>query len=173
MSGKIRYAGQPVGLLVARTKYAAFEARSSVIVTYDNERKPIVDIRDAVKAGVHCKDVHDDDINLSVPCRGLDTETTKKLLMNIKKTAKDRKTDTNVNSKTDNVKDGLLKVKGELYTDRQYHFHMETQICICVPRENGMDVYSATQHMNGVQAVIAEVLKVPCNRLLKNFLNNI
>lgn len=47
----------------------------------------------------------------------------------------------------------------------QYHFHMETQQCVCVPTEDGMDVYSSTQRIDNVQVAISEMLKVKANSL--------
>lgn len=146
---------------MARNKYTAFQARSEIRVSYQDSRKPVVSLRDAVKNSSLCKDLlSSDDINLAMPCRGFDSKTTKKLLMNVKKSLPARAT---VADKK--VQDGMIQVKGEFYSDRQYHFHMENQICICVPRENGMDVFSSTQHMDSTQAAIATALNVPCNRL--------
>lgn len=46
----------------------------------------------------------------------------------------------------------------------QYHMHMETQQCVCVPTEDGMDIYSSTQWVDNVHVAVAEVLNVPQNR---------
>jgi xanthine dehydrogenase molybdopterin-binding subunit B len=54
-------------------------------------------------------------------------------------------------------------IKGEFAMGGQYHFQMETQIAICHPREDGLDVYSATQWIDLVQASIASALKIPNN----------
>ena len=67
-------------------------------------------------------------------------------------------------------------IKGEFEIGSQYHFQMEPQTTICIPREDGMDVYCATQWMDQVQACIASMLSVSNNRwhistnLLKRFL---
>lgn len=149
--------------MVATDRYTAYQARSKIIVTYENTKTPVLDIRQAVKTRVMCKDLkNDDNINLTFPCRGLDAETSKQVLRNIKKQGHERKYG-NKQEKDNPVAD-LIHVKGEFYMDRQYHFHMETQVCVCVPRENGMDVYSATQHMDSVQAAISGALRVPCSR---------
>ncbi|CAL8110873.1 unnamed protein product [Orchesella dallaii] len=60
-------------------------------------------------------------------------------------------------------KEKVLHVKGEFQTHGQYHFHMETQICLCVPTEDGMIVHSATQWMDIVQAAVASCLNIPNN----------
>ena len=40
----------------------------------------------------------------------------------------------------------------------QYYMHMETQQCVCVPTEDGMDIYSSTQWVDNVHVAVAEVL---------------
>lgn len=47
----------------------------------------------------------------------------------------------------------------------QYHYHMETQQCLCVPCEDGMDIFSSSQWSDTVQVSVAEVLNVPENSL--------
>lgn len=54
-------------------------------------------------------------------------------------------------------------VKGEFAMGGQYHFQMETQIAICHPKEDGMDVYSSTQWVDLIQASVAAALNIPNN----------
>nr|CAD7197904.1 unnamed protein product [Timema douglasi] len=56
-------------------------------------------------------------------------------------------------------------IKGSFDLGSQYHYTMETQTCLCVPIEDGMDVYPATQWMDLVQVAISEALNIPENRI--------
>ncbi|XP_035716520.1 indole-3-acetaldehyde oxidase [Folsomia candida] len=56
---------------------------------------------------------------------------------------------------------GTQTIKGEFRVGSQYHMSMETQSCICVPREDGMDVFCATQYPDLVQSVVASAIGVP------------
>lgn len=47
----------------------------------------------------------------------------------------------------------------------QYHYHMETQQCLCVPSEEGMDIYSSSQWSDTSQIAVSELLNVPENSL--------
>jgi xanthine dehydrogenase/oxidase len=58
----------------------------------------------------------------------------------------------------------MQTIKGEFRIGGQYHMYMETMTCICVPVEDGMDVYSATQCMDNVQLAVAVALGIPNNR---------
>ncbi|CAH3170659.1 unnamed protein product [Porites lobata] len=52
-------------------------------------------------------------------------------------------------------------VQGSIYTGHQYHFHMETQVALCVLQEDGMTVHSATQGVDCTQAAVAQTLNFP------------
>jgi len=46
----------------------------------------------------------------------------------------------------------------------QYHYTMETQSCVCIPAEDGMNVYPTSQWMDLIQVSIANCLNVQNNR---------
>uniref|UniRef100_A0AAG5D729 FAD-binding PCMH-type domain-containing protein n=1 Tax=Anopheles atroparvus TaxID=41427 RepID=A0AAG5D729_ANOAO len=60
---------------------------------------------------------------------------------------------------------GAIKIKGSFDLPSQYHLSMETQQCVCVPVEDGLDVYSSTQWVDICQIAIARALLVPENSL--------
>ncbi|WAR01988.1 XDH-like protein [Mya arenaria] len=49
------------------------------------------------------------------------------------------------------------KLSGTISMGHQYHFHMETQASVCVPKEDGMDVYTTTQWIDFAQSSISQV----------------
>lgn len=49
-------------------------------------------------------------------------------------------------------------VKGEFSVGSQYHYPMETMVCVCNPTEDGgLDVYCASQWLQLVQETISVV----------------
>lgn len=60
---------------------------------------------------------------------------------------------------------GTQHVKGRFAIFGQYHNHMETQSCVCVPSEDGMDVHSSTQFVSFNQIAISECLDIPESRI--------
>lgn len=56
-------------------------------------------------------------------------------------------------------------ITGNFEMGSQYHYTMETQTCVCIPNEDGMDIYSASQWIDIVQCAVALVLNVPQNKL--------
>uniref|UniRef100_A0A182IX03 Aldehyde oxidase n=1 Tax=Anopheles atroparvus TaxID=41427 RepID=A0A182IX03_ANOAO len=60
---------------------------------------------------------------------------------------------------------GTQQITGSLELAGQYHYTMEPQTCVCVPIEDGMDIYCATQWIDLTQVAVAAALKVPQNSL--------
>ncbi|XP_055605925.1 aldehyde oxidase 3-like [Uranotaenia lowii] len=60
---------------------------------------------------------------------------------------------------------GSKTIKGNFVLSGQYHYTMETQTCVCIPTEDGMDVYSSSQSLHQVQGAIAQMLELPQNRI--------
>ncbi|XP_026467613.1 indole-3-acetaldehyde oxidase-like [Ctenocephalides felis] len=52
-------------------------------------------------------------------------------------------------------------IRGTMEMGTQYHYTMETHVAICVPIEDGIDVYSSTQWIDAVQIAVADVLNIP------------
>lgn len=48
-SGEVQYYNQPVGVIVAETQHIADRAANLVDVTYSNVKKPVIDVKEAVK----------------------------------------------------------------------------------------------------------------------------
>ena len=61
-------------------------------------------------------------------------------------------------SKSDHV------ISGQVAVGYQYHFHLETHACLCVPTEDGYTVYSSTQWTANVQTAVAGILGITNNR---------
>ncbi|XP_053662777.1 xanthine dehydrogenase/oxidase-like [Anopheles marshallii] len=59
----------------------------------------------------------------------------------------------------------VQQIQGTIEMYGQYHFYIEPQTCLCVPIEDGMDIYAATQWIDLCQVAIAAALKVPQNSL--------
>lgn len=58
------------------------------------------------------------------------------------------------------------KINGEHEMEGQYHYTLELQTCFCEPIEDGLNVYSSTQHLQIVQSAIAVMLGIPENRYI-------
>ncbi|XP_042860846.1 xanthine dehydrogenase/oxidase-like [Penaeus japonicus] len=55
--------------------------------------------------------------------------------------------------------------EGAMSRDGQYHFHMESQSCLVVPTDIGMDVYASTQWASETQRAIGQVLGIADNTI--------
>nr|CAD7447548.1 unnamed protein product [Timema bartmani] len=135
-SGKVLYEGQPVGIIVAVTRRLANKAANNVRIQYTNVEKPVIQLRDIVGAE-----------------NGTRVDLGQASGANIDKGV--------------TVPIGVTHVvKGSFCNSRQYHFTMETQTCLTVPTENGLNVFSSTQWMDNVQGAIAQILAIPENSVV-------
>ncbi|ESO95691.1 hypothetical protein LOTGIDRAFT_231915 [Lottia gigantea] len=126
-SGKVIYAGQPLGLIVAEDQMQANIAAGLVQVTYKNMKTPILSIDGAIRAKSFFKPP--DPLNVGDPDGAI--------------------------AKSDQ------KINGQVYCGDQYHYQMETQISICYPTEDGMNILAGTQWIDGVQQSVGQVLGIP------------
>ena len=55
-------------------------------------------------------------------------------------------------------------ISGSYSMPGQYHFQMETQVCIAKPTDDGIDIESATQYITHCKAGVAQVLNIPVHR---------
>nr|CAD7403779.1 unnamed protein product [Timema cristinae] len=135
-SGKVLYEGQPLGIIVAVTRKLANKAANNVRIQYSNVEKPEIQLRDIVRT----KDGTRGDLGQA---NGADID------------------------KGATVPIGVTHVvKGSFCSSRQYHFTMETQTCLTVPTENGLNVFSSTQWIDNVQGAIAQILAIPENSIV-------
>ncbi|MBK8455106.1 MAG: xanthine dehydrogenase molybdopterin binding subunit [Thiofilum sp.] len=54
-----------------------------------------------------------------------------------------------------------IQLSGEQYIGGQEHFYLEGQVSLALPTEDGVMVYSSTQHPSELQKLVAEVLHLP------------
>ena len=57
-----------------------------------------------------------------------------------------------------------FKIEGTCDIKAQYHYTMETQTCIAIPKETEIDLYPSTQWPAALQEVVSDVLKLPQNK---------
>ncbi|XP_068204134.1 uncharacterized protein [Palaemon carinicauda] len=136
VADRIKYAGQAVGLVVANTRDTAIKAAKLVRVKYDDIKKPILTIEEALKVGRH------------EVCVNHETGKREPLLFgDIDKGFKDSK----------------HKLISQLYQGTQFHLTLEPYASRVVPIEDGFDVFCTTQWPTETQAVVANVLDIPAN----------
>lgn len=65
---------------------------------------------------------------------------------------------------TDRGSDVKHIIKGSNYIYEQYHMCMETLACVTRPTEEGLEVHSTTQWLDGTQLMISRALNMDVNR---------
>ncbi|CAD0197572.1 unnamed protein product [Chrysodeixis includens] len=61
--------------------------------------------------------------------------------------------------------DTFKTIKGSNTFYGQYHFTMETLVCVAKPTEEGIEVHSTTQWLDGVHIMISRALNLPENKI--------
>ena len=63
-------------------------------------------------------------------------------------------------------------VEGEFEIGNQYHVYMETLSSLCIPTEDGMEVYCTSQDVTAVQSAVASCLNLRnCQLVVVLFIN--
>ncbi|KAK3885385.1 hypothetical protein Pcinc_010383 [Petrolisthes cinctipes] len=132
------YAGQPVGVVVAEDRNAAICAAKLVKVEYEDIQRPVLTIKEAIKAGRVKVGQNVESFRAGTSSQG-DVEGTMKTVPH--------------------------KVSGELSQGTQYHFHMEALAARVIPTEEGYDVFSTSQWITETQSATAQVLNIPANSI--------
>lgn len=65
---------------------------------------------------------------------------------------------------TDKGTDIVRVIKGSNTIYGQYHYTLETIVCIVRPTEEGLEVHATTQWTDAIQTMIARALKMDENR---------
>jgi xanthine dehydrogenase/oxidase len=142
VSKKVNYHGQSIGLIVAESKDIAFEAAKKVKISYEDIQTPIVTLPDAIKSSKDRGEFHE-------------------CIEGVYQTPSENPESKLSDETKSDPSPGLQTIKGEFQIGGQFHMSMETQTCICIPTEDGMDVYASTQYPDGVQRGISLCLGIP------------
>ncbi|CAH1403041.1 unnamed protein product [Nezara viridula] len=130
ISENVKYAGQPLGIIVAKTQHLANKAARFVRVHYSAVVKPLLTIKEVLESGDSSR----------VQLRGHVDPVAKK----------------------GNI---THKIIGEFEMGSQYHYTLELQTCVCIPKEEGLDLYPSSQWMHNVQAAVAKSLGIQMNSI--------
>ncbi|XP_053675021.1 uncharacterized protein LOC128725312 [Anopheles nili] len=141
-SGRVLFHGQPVGVLVAKQFDQAVYAAKHVKIIYERfSEEPVYPTLKSVLHNWPRQRIVNPPISTTDAVAG-SAETAETL-----------------------IDETTQRIQGTLEIYGQYQFPLETQSCICVPSEDGMDIFAATQWINLCQVAIASALKIPENSL--------
>ncbi|XP_046583492.1 indole-3-acetaldehyde oxidase-like [Haliotis rubra] len=71
--------------------------------------------------------------------------------------------ETRIGAPEDAMAASISTVEGQCTMENLFHFYLENNAAVCVPSEDGLDVYTPNQALSGVQRAIAAVIGQPCN----------
>ncbi|XP_063615205.1 uncharacterized protein LOC134788260 [Penaeus indicus] len=137
-SGKVIYAGQGIGLVIAETHEIASQASEMVRVEYANAQKPILTIKDALDSG-----------NVQ-PDYNLLTGKREPVV---------------VGDVEAGFRASPHVIEGEFDMGFQFHFPLEPMTALVMPIEDGYDVVVTSIWPAEVQSSIAQVLGIDANSI--------
>lgn len=141
-TGKIHYAGQSIGLILADTKELALEAVKLVKVTYKNKKPLVTTLRDGMA----------DESRQTTNFPEFWGYCPKQVKVG--------------DSAEEEKKEGLTTIEGELELGSQYHYYMETLSAVCRPKEDKqIQLWVTSQWMDFTQSLVASTLGIPKNHI--------
>ena len=151
--GNVIYAGQPLGLVLAETE---LEGTAAAIYIQENcvvykPQTPILTEKEALALP------HHQGIFQQEP----PTATFLTYFNKMERPGSDQEW----LKHPDKPRPGMRVAHGRQRTGEQMHFYMETQAALAVPDASGMTVYSATQDLDTLQFVVAQVLGIPVSKV--------
>ncbi|KAG7171465.1 Indole-3-acetaldehyde oxidase-like [Homarus americanus] len=135
---RVSYNGQAIGLIVADTRDIALRAAKLVQVEYEDIKKPVLTIEEALKA------------------------EREEMVMN---TLTGKKEPYTFGNPEDALKASKHKLIGEIHQGSQFHLALEALAGRVIPIEDGYDVFSTTQWPTETQAAVAQVLDIPAHSI--------
>ena len=141
-SGKILYAGQSIGLILADTPELAHKAVDLVKVTYKNKKPVVVTVGEAMKDPKRVVTDFPDFFGFKpAPMAVGDT-------------------------KEQESRNDVQVIEGDIDLGKQYHFFMEGLTAVCRPMEdNQIKMYVTTQWMDFAQNIIMGATGLPKNKI--------
>lgn len=149
-SGKVLYAGQAIGMVLARTREQALRAVPLVEIKYKEHKKPVLTIKEALE--------DPERVMLQSnfgPPTAFDSGNLHGMICVL-----DLKMSLDHCFFTEEMRRAETVVEGEFEIGNQYHFYMETIVASCVPVEDGMDVYCSTQDQDSIQSAVAHCVGI-------------
>ncbi|XP_049545882.1 xanthine dehydrogenase/oxidase-like [Anopheles darlingi] len=133
--GRVLYHGQPIGVLVANTFARAQEAAKLVVITYGPPDGPILPtVADVMAVGA---------------TERIATVESDVIGRNYHRASVDRPE--------------TMQLRGSYEFGSQAHFATEPHACLCIPTEDGLEVYSTTQTSQLVHLAVSKALAIPQN----------
>ncbi|XP_047736777.1 xanthine dehydrogenase 1 [Hyalella azteca] len=140
-SGRTDYAGQALGLIVAKTREIGLMAAQLVRVQYSDRKKPVLTIQEAIKTPDRVMDPVDLVTGKPESCRVQEGKD-----ISIMTSWKHR-------------------IAGDINIGTQFHLTMEALHAAVEPMEDGYNISVTSQWLTETQSVVAQVLGVPANSL--------
>lgn len=153
VADRVLFHGQPVGVIAARNFNLAQRAAKLVKITYERS-----------SSGTAAAKTILPDVRAVVESLGQQSRIQASAVGTNSTQAEEKEKERRRKEREEKLR-GQHEMKGEFNSMGQYHYTMETQTTVCVPRDGKYDLYCATQWIGSVHYAVAKVLKVPANKI--------